>query len=221
MSEITKIFKSAFPLILISTICGLLLAFTIQVTKPAVEANQRAKVNGAVTAVFPTSAKYVEFAVDGDTLKKADSTTSKKAEKVYATYDAGEKLSGIAFQTKARGYADDVVVLYGYNPEKECITGYKVLESKETPGFGTKIATDESFIKNFTCLDVRLNPEKTGLLNRIKMTAHGKKTNEWEFDAISGATITSRAVEKMLVTGTEKIIPIIAKNMDTLRNGNK
>ncbi|MFA5830643.1 MAG: FMN-binding protein [Candidatus Paceibacterota bacterium] len=203
------------------TICAFLMACTVAITLLPIAENARIATEKAVYAVFPGSAKYTEFAIDGNVLKAVNAQTPKDADRVYATYDAGGKLSGVTFKAKARGFQDDVVVLYGYNPEKECITGYKVLKSNETAGFGSKISTDENFMKNFTCLDVRLNAEKTGLLNRIKMTASGKKANQWEFDAITSATITSRAVEKMLVGGTEKIIPIIAKNMDTLQKGNE
>jgi len=221
MSGEKSILNATSRLAIGGTICAFLMALTVAITLLPIAENARIATEKAVYSVFPGSAKYVEFAIDGNILKAADVQTSKTADRVYATYDAGGKLSGITFKAKARGFQDDVIVLYGYNPEKECITGYKVLKSNETAGFGSKISTDENFMKNFTCLDVRLNAEKTGLLNRIKMTASGKKTNQWEFDAIASATITSRAMEKMLVGGTEKILPIIAKNMDILRNGNK
>jgi len=226
MNRLKNILKKTRSFFVISVICGFLVPFAYQATKDAVERNRQEKISSAVSAIFPDSASYTEFAILGNTVKKIDSSTPKDAERVYASYDSGKKLSGIAFQASARGYADDVVILYGYSYEKQCITGYKVLKSKETAGFGDQISSGKTrkslnFQSSFKCLDVHLNSEKNGLSNQIKLTPPGKKVHGWEFDAIAGATITSRAVEKMLIQSTEELIPVIAANIDVLKDGGK
>ncbi len=65
---------------------------------------------------------------------------------------------------------------------------------RETPGIGDKILTDKDFLANFNALDVQLNADLTALANEVKTVKHGTKTEPWQVDAISGATITSRAV---------------------------
>jgi electron transport complex protein RnfG len=219
MNDITK---TASALIVVSMICGFLTSATDQATRKAIEANNRAKTANAVTLIFPETKNFVEFAVDGNILKAVNSETPKKTERVFASYDANGKLSGIAFQAQARGFIDNVVVLYGYNPGKECITGFSVLASKETKGFGDQIDSGKTpksvgFQKNFKCLSVRMNPEKTALLNIIKMTKSGANPDNGEFDGIAGSTITSKAMEKMLIASTEKIIPMIVDNMNVLK----
>jgi electron transport complex protein RnfG len=221
-----NIIKTAVSLIIVAMICGFLTSATDQVTRKAIEANNRAKTANAVTLIFPETKNFIEFTIDGNTLKAVNSETPKKTERVYASYDASGKLSGIAFQAQARGYADNVIILYGYNTEKECITGFSVLASKETKGFGDQIDSGKTqksldFQKNFKCLSVRMNPGKNGLLNKIKMLKIGANPDNGEFDGISGATITSKTMEKMLVASTEKIIPIIANNLNILKNENK
>lgn len=225
MSERKEKIKTVLSVVAVSVICGFLTSGTDQATKSAIEANQRAKVATSITAVFPKTKNYIPFVIDGSTLKKADSATPKKAEKVYASYD-NEKLLGVAFEAKARGYADDVVILYGYEFDKECITGFKVLSSRETKGYGDQIDSGKTqksldFQKNFKCLSVRLNPEKTALLNEITMKKSGANPENGEFDGISQATITSTAVKNMLIKSTEKIIPILVNNLNVLENGNK
>jgi electron transport complex protein RnfG len=226
MSERKEKIKTVLSVVAVAVICGFLTSGTDQATKSAIEANQRAKVASSITAIFPESKNYIPFAIDGNMLKKADLETPKKAEKIYASYGANEKLLGVAFEAKARGYADDVVILYGYEFNKECITGFKVLSSKETKGFGDQIDSGKTqksldFQKNFKCLSVRLNPEKTDLLHEITMKKSGANPENGEFDGISQATITSTAVKNMLIKSTEKIIPIIVNNLSVLENGNK
>ena len=44
------------------------------------------------------------------------------------------------------GYQDVIRVLYGYSFAEEAVVGIRVLESKETPGLGTRIETDPDFL---------------------------------------------------------------------------
>jgi electron transport complex protein RnfG len=124
----------------------------------------------------------------------------------------------MALNAAEQGYQDIVKLLYGYNPETGCITGYDVLKSTETPGFGTKITSDEEFLANFNCLDAKVNQERTALINVIKTVRHGTKQNPWEIDAISGSTITSNAVGRMFNKSGQKYHSLIANNLDLLKS---
>ena len=55
------------------------------------------------------------------------------------------KLIGVAVEAMGQGYADTIHFLYGYDPINQRIIGFKVLESKETPGIGSRIETDKRF----------------------------------------------------------------------------
>ncbi|HID07807.1 MAG TPA: FMN-binding protein, partial [Armatimonadetes bacterium] len=68
----------------------------------------------------------------------------------------------------------------------------------ETPGLGDKIITDKKFQKNFEALDAKLNKNGTALANAIVTVKAGSKKHDWQIDAISGATISSRAIGKAL-----------------------
>ena len=95
----------------------------------------------------------------------------------------------------------------------------------ETPGLGDKIAKDSAFLNNFQALDARLNETGNGLLHNIATVKHGKKTEPWQIDAISGATISSNAIGKMLNESGQFIIPLVKAHLDgfvkeTQSNGN-
>jgi electron transport complex protein RnfG len=50
----------------------------------------------------------------------------------------------------------------------------------------------------------------------IELVKHGEKTDPWQVEAITGATISSRAVTSILRESTAAAVPVIADNMDVL-----
>jgi len=88
------------------------------------------------------------------------------------------------------------------------------LESKETPGLGDKIEKDETFLANFEQLDVSFNEAGDALKNPVTPVKSGEKTNPWEVDAITGATISSRAIGDILKESTARWVPLIYNNQD-------
>jgi electron transport complex protein RnfG len=84
------------------------------------------------------------------------------------------------------------------------IIGLKVLESKETPGLGDKIFKDADFQLNFTALQV---------LPEIESVKKGEKQRENQVEAITGATISSNAIVRLLNDSMEKWREPIANYM--------
>jgi len=200
---------------IIAMLSGLLVVIVYEYTKPIIAENQRLATERAIFKVLPKAKTRLTFLVEGNNLKPADDKTV--GQLIYAGYDKDNQLVGLALNAAAQGYQDMVRLLYGYNPDTSCIIGYDVLKSTETPGFGTKITTDEDFLANFNCLQANVNVEQTGLENIIKTVRHGTKQHEWEVDAISGSTITSNAIGRMLNNSGQKLHPVIAKNLTLLK----
>jgi electron transport complex protein RnfG len=98
-----------------------------------------------------------------------------------------------------------------------------VLKSTETKGFGDRILDpkETAFQKSFDCLDAKLNPEKTGLARIIETVLHGKKVNSSQIDGLAGATVTSKALGAMINKSAQELLPIVAANNATLKEGNK
>ena len=91
----------------------------------------------------------------------------------------GEPL-GVAFETSGKGYGGEVGLMVGINVKDGKMIGVGVTTHAETPGMGAKAKSDPNFVAQFKDL---------GLEEPIKVTTDGGSIN-----AISGATITSRAV---------------------------
>jgi len=107
-------------------------------------------------------------------------------------------------------------VLLSYDPERQSIVGSKVLQSSETPGFGDKLATDPEFLKNMEALDVRLNADGSALANPVVTVKHGTKTEPWQIDAITGATISSKAMGKAVNSAAQRAVPAIRRDLAKL-----
>lgn len=212
---------SSFSLIstlgLVSMISGLLVVLIYEYTKPIIAENQRLATERAIFKVLPKASSRLTFIIKDGKVKQLKKNDKTEGNLIYAGYDANNQFVGIALNAAEQGYQDIIKLLYGYQPEKGCITGYDVLKSTETPGFGTKITTDEEFLANFNCLDAKVNPSLSGLINEIKTVRHGTKQNPWEIDAIAGSTITSNALGRMFNQSGNTLHPIITQNLTLLK----
>jgi electron transport complex protein RnfG len=103
----------------------------------------------------------------------------------YRLFLVSRKTAPAGWVVKAggQGYADRIELLAGFDPSLETISGIFILDQKETPGLGNKITSAE-WRSQFA-------GKKTGRpLAVVKTSSNAAHT----IDAISGATISSRAV---------------------------
>ena len=138
--------------------------------------------------------------------KKAGTPTHRV---VHAGYDENGSLVGVAIQAQGMGYQDVIRILYGYDPARDAIIGMQVLASKETPGLGDKIEKDPAFLANFDALDVSLAPDRHSIQHPIEAVKSGEKSQPWQIDGITGATISSKAIAGMLRESSAQWVPII------------
>jgi electron transport complex protein RnfG len=201
-------------------LCGVLIVATFQWTFSIIKENKRVALEKAIFEVVPGAVERTTFAmVDGklEVLEGEGDT----AVKYYACYDANKALVGVAVEASGQGFQDILRVLYGYSPPSNAIVGLKVLESKETPGLGDKIETDPEFRANFEALSVELQSDMTSIVNPIEMVKEGKKTDPWQVEAITGATVSSRAVATILQKSTAIAVPVIVDNLPVLEGGDR
>lgn len=203
---------------LVATICGVLIVGAYQLTLPAVTANKKIALERAVFKVIPSAKSLQGYYADADGIVPEGAAVPAGAVRFYAAYDDAGKLKGIAAEGAARGYADMVRILYAYDPGCQCITGMGVVSMRETPGIGDKIYTDQAFIANFKALDVKLKDDLSALAHAVITVKHGKKTNPWEIDAISGATVTSRAIGKGVNDSAQVLMPNLFPHVEELRS---
>jgi electron transport complex protein RnfG len=202
----------------IGLVCGILIVLTFQLTLPVITKNKAEALQRAVFEVVPGAKEKSTFALVDGALEpfKGEETT---AMKFYACYDDDKNLVGVAMEASGSGFQDVLRIIYGYSPDKQAIVGMKVLESKETPGLGDKIEKDVEFRANFEALEVYTDDTGAGILNPIVLVKPGEKTDPWQIQSITGATISSRAIASILEKSTAAHVPVIFKNLETLKNG--
>ena len=196
----------------VSLICGLLIVGTHVSTLGRIRHNQEIIMRESVAQLLPGIQKQIIYGIQSS----GDLTILPGVEgdgpRLFAGYDASGNLLGIVIEASDRGYADIISAMYAYSAEKQTVTGFRIVDMRETPGLGDRIKSDAGFLENFKDLDARL-------VHPITTVKHGTKKNPWEIDAISGATVSSRAVGRMLQKSVQAAAPVIAKNLDRIQRG--
>lgn len=203
----------------IGLLAGILIVFTYQVTFPFIEQNKARLLEKAIFEVVPGAATKHVFSVSADGAVTEVTEADPQQLTLYVCYQSSGELAGVALEASGQGFQDVIRIIYGYDPQKEAVVGMKVLQSTETPGLGDKIEKDPQFLANFDALDVKLIPDGSALVNSIELVKSGQKTNPWQISAITGATISSRAITAMLRESTAKNIPLIMQHLPELKDG--
>ena len=199
--------------------CGLLIVTAFQVTRPIIERNKAEALQEAIFHVLPNASISSTYRLDKSGGFKVLEGKAHGEQLVYAGYDDREELVGLAVEARGMGYQDVIGLIYGYSFTEEAIIGIQVLESKETPGLGDKIETDPAFLENFERLDVSLRDDLSEMANPIVPVKHGEKTNPWEVDGITGATISSVAIADILNQSAQYWVPRIRSNLGDFQGG--
>lgn len=171
-------------------------AFTL--TLPRIERNRAEALERAVYQVVPGATARAAWVLrDGELTGPLQPDQLQKGEEaIWAGMDVSGKIIGYAIPAEGQGFQDIVALIYGYDPGARKIIGMKVLESKETPGLGDKIVKDVDFVGQFD--DLGVDPE-------VLLVKKGKGTGaNNELDAISGATISSKAVVRIINDSNNK-----------------
>ncbi|MBU1345299.1 MAG: RnfABCDGE type electron transport complex subunit G [Proteobacteria bacterium] len=117
------------------------------------------------------------------------------------TFYLGKKdgqVVGIAFaQVSSKGYSGDIEVMLGVNPNGE-LYGIDVVKHMETPGLGAKIDSPETGNKFKNQFFAKERPAPLLITSNISPEKDGG-----EIQAISGATISPRAVCEAVRNGVE------------------
>ena len=175
-----KIIRNTIILTVITLISGLLLGLVYEVTKGPIAQTQEAAKKEAWQAVF-SDVKLDDFKAEDVDQKAADKAVKDMG--VNATIDevctAGD--AGYVITTTDKdGFGGNIQITVGIKKDGT-INGVSILSISETAGLGMK-ATEPSFYEQY----VGVQTEKFAV---------SKDGGEGEpIDAISGATITSRAV---------------------------
>lgn len=185
-------------LFLVNLAAAAILAGVYTVTRPKIEAQKKMAEAKALKEVMPESVgNRLEKVEDGDV----------EYWKVFK--DENYRPSGYVFIAKKYGYSSVIETMVGMKRDGS-ITGARILNQNETPGLGAKIVeilsdkTLKSALKGL--LSRKKEPEKKILpyFTEQFKGANVKNIDISDIDAITGATISSKAVvESIREKGSE------------------
>ena len=176
-------------------ISGLAIVGIYEATFKTIAENRARELRNAVFTVLPGIQNMQEMVYREGRLVEGKATAEESS--VYAGYDSNGEFRGYAIPASGPGFQDTIVLLYGYRMDTERIVGMQVLESRETPGLGDKIFKDAEFVAEFESLEVQ-----PGIV-----LVKGGSSAANEVDAITGATISSRAVVRIINKANENWLP--------------
>ena len=183
---------SSLRLVLTLAIAGLLSGIAIigiyETTLPTITANKARELREAVFKVLP-GVSQMQALVHREGALVVVAEPAKDEPVVYGGYDEQGGFVGYAMPGAGPGFQDTIKLLYGYKPGEQIIVGMEILESRETPGLGDKIYKDADFVSEFDALSVE--PE-------IVTVKKGTGSQPNEVDAITGATISAKAVVRII-----------------------
>ncbi|MBQ7974557.1 MAG: RnfABCDGE type electron transport complex subunit G [Clostridia bacterium] len=160
-----EIVRVGLILFVITALSALLLAFANKVTAPIIEENNRIKTEAAMRTILPEAETFTKVEVEG-------------VDEVYIGKTA-DGIAGVCVVSSEYGYGGEIKLITGINSKGE-VTGIDLLSHSETPGLGAK-AEEPEFTSQFE-----------GKTKDIAVS-RGKASGN-EINAMSGATITSKAV---------------------------
>lgn len=158
-------------LLTIAAICGLLLGWVSGVTKNPIAIQQKKTLDEANMAILPVAKEFMvreDIKSEGVVLEVTEGKD-------------GKEVKGYTIKLSPKGYAGAIDMIVGISTEGK-VTGVKILNHSETPGLGAK-ATDPAFYGQY----------KDKLAEELEVVK-GLASAENQISAITGATITSKAV---------------------------
>ena len=164
--------RLGWTLFLITGMTGLLLGLVNQITEGPIERARADELRRALQAVLPAAGSFETVAApDGTPEGFVDLHRGRSS----------EKTAGYCVTVETKGYGGPIRFVVGLDTGGT-VTGLTLLASSETPGLGAR-ASEETFRNRY----VGQSPEHFSVTK-------SPEPRDGEIQALSGATITSRAV---------------------------
>ncbi len=192
-----EMIKMVIVLTLLSSISGGLLAAVRSSTKERIEGQVLEFVQG------PAIRKIMEGA-SNDPIKDRFTLKSGDTEKNFFVGVFDGKPSVVAFETSATGFGGEVGIMVGVDVKTDKIVGIDATTLSESPGYGANLVTDKEFKNQFKGMPIASAPKV--------------KKDGGDINALSGATITSRATAAAVTKAGEiyqQFKPEIEKQLNT------
>ena len=183
MSDQT-VLKTGMTLALIAAICTALVAATFQVTEDRIAANQKALLEQSLQPAL--SGVFYDGSVSDSRLviQPPHDLPGNGPAFIYRVFAAQRPVAALLVVTARDGFSGPIRVLLGVEFDGT-VTGVRILQHRETPGLGDKIESSRS--------DWILQFNGRALGDPV-VTGWAIKNDGGDFDQLTGASITPRAV---------------------------
>jgi len=178
-----RFLADSWLVLVLGTTFSVALAATQTTLAPRIEANRRAALTSAVFEVVPGTVRYAERRVG--------------LRSVYECFGAEGRPLGWAVPASDFGFQDRIDVVFGLSLDGRSILGLSVVEDKETPGLGNRIE-EEAWRAQYAGLDAA---------RAITVVKRPRRDASQEVQAISGATISSQAVTRIVNDANRELRP--------------
>lgn len=179
-----NILKDTLRLVSITLIAGVLLSFVYQLTKDTIQKAKDEELQQSYREAFSMASSFENAGSEASASLDGGNVLNSA---LYAKDENGSVLGCVLSITSPNGYGGDIVMTMGIDKDGT-ITGVKVTSMSETSGLGANCQND-AWISQYS-----------GISGEVEFTKSGK-TKPNEIDAISGATITTRAVTSAVNSG--------------------
>lgn len=200
LKQIKFFFQQSWLLITSAVVFGLLLAYVNAEWQPRIIQNEIDKFNNLAKDLLTEAHEFTTpQGLEEVSLKNAKGKITKTP--IKQAMDSDGNSIGWAFVCKGSGFADKIKLVVALDANCEKLAGFGVLSSNETPGFGDKIAIKKGFFQS----QFMGAPAEELMLTK---TGDDKKIDT-EIVAITGATVSSEAVVKILNSNVRQIKSIL------------
>lgn len=183
-----KALRIVIFVLVMGTVSGTLLLGINIYTSPLIARNEELKLKSSVLDVFDIAYDKV------DTRGIFDRNITALKRGAYTFYTT--KDGAVAFEISGPGLWGPVSGIISLEKDLKTIRSLKVTHQEETPGLGGRIA-EASYLKQFRTKEVVPN---------LVFVPEGKAVQKNEVDAITGATGSSRAFEKLINENLNKYL---------------
>lgn len=185
-------------LTLVCLVSALALALVNSVTKDRIIEQKRLAELRAVSEALPRNSVGYDNDPSKDVIAVTQWKTKDGAPKRIFLGRKNGDVVGVAFTSVGEGYGGYITVMMGVELTDK-LTGIEILEHLETPGLGANIESAELFRDQFKGKSREGSP--TGKLKVVK----GEEADDnWEIEALTGATVSPTGVVQAINDGLEK-----------------
>jgi electron transport complex protein RnfG len=190
-----KLVKDALILTLITLIAGTALGFVYEITKAPIAAAEEEATQEAYKAVFSDAASFADHeGFDADAASKLVQDAGYTDDDIDNCVDAldasGNLLGYVITVTTHAGYGGDITFSMGVTVDGT-MNGYSITTIGETAGLGMK-AKESGFADQFK-----------NIVSNVYTVVKTAPSSDTDIQAISGATITSKAMTGAVNAGFE------------------